>query len=644
METLTPKQKHVKLKNRLIMRAFLRMFEGTTVAQRTEYSRTGWQEFLSLSPTHKPVRNCQMEVDSSLHAGGYELGVPPGYKKRSVTWAAGFACALDVPAPQDATFTEILRYLKSRENVIIKDYGKQNIKIFPENRRGNAAYQKKMGSKIIDALTFGTKMCPETLFLTITCDPAQHNNSKIQAWLNFPKEVGRVCKELKRKHRAEYVEVRESTLQGYPHAHIMLMFPAGTVKGYGKMRNNTPIKFGAIAATIRKFRTAKIFDLKCVKGDNVIYYMSKYISKGFDELSATDFYKSSEDAEKIKKMIYALVMSVKTGKRLFNMTRALSDKVKENQMLYALGLTGQKEDFSATHAATKSQMSAWSSDKFFQRENWADIVRAKMQDLPDRKLFNAPKRFRSIAEDILSKRISDCLSLADTVLRVWQDPFPSEEDAGLARLSLIQICNNLPDCSRARKTSVPFVVAQSVMRKDRRECFESPGEFYDKTKDFAQPTGCRGCFLRDFVSLILGTFPGIFATSEQLADLAAADDLSWFLSVRALVNEAINNIEALNVGVRRIWTLAEPYKQPISLAEKRKRAMGKSIRNQAFRLYREQVCAPSGGAVPGLSSPSEPVFPGSVEPIAKGAVTTDGYLPKSLEQCGITREILDDIV
>lgn len=626
------------------MKTLVKMLEGSAVSKHQQFFETGQLDFLSLSTKYKPVRNCSIEMDTTLHAGGHEPGLKPGSKKRTSTWAEGFAEELNIPIPQDETFFKILDFLQKRENIVIKDYGNQNIKVFPESRRGNANYQKKMGAKIKDALFFGTKILPETMFLTITCDPNQHGQNRIKAWASFPKEVGKVCKEMKRKFHAEYVEVKESTLNGFPHAHIMLMFPAGTVKGYDKMKNGGKIRFGAIANTVKQFRTAKIFDLKCVKGKNVIHYMAKYISKGFDETKKPNLTKGGQITDDIKKMLFALVLSVKTGKRLFNMSRMLSDKIKENQMLYAMGLVEEKTISKVDKDGTIRGITIQNPEKIYEMADWETIVRGKMKSLPDKKLFNAPRRFKEFAEDILRDRISDCLQLAENVLEIWNDPFPDELHAGLARLYLIQICNNLPDCTKANRFEIPYNVVKTNMGLRKEVCLKYPAELVEKNEDFMQPAGCRGCFLKDLVSLIRGTFPGIFATAEQLEELSKMDDLSWFFSVRTYINTAIKDINLLNINGRIERRKVKANRGEMTTMEKRQRSMGQTFENQAFRFYRKKMFDKSREERTRLTQQTEINFPDSIKDRKKRFEEAKLSREERLARQGITREMIDKII
>lgn len=190
-----------------------------------------------------------------------------------------FANQLMQGDPTDEQIKEFLRLLKNNLNICWFERPDGGKSIFTGMQKGTTRYNKKYRYKILD---FTKQLCEqggETFALTITCDPKMYNNNRFFAWKNYSEEIHAVLENLRKNHSLKYLWVKESTSKGFPHAHILLMFPRGTFPGYEKLGKNQVIKYGKLYNYFKKNVVAPVFELHSVKGANLKYYLTKYVSK-----------------------------------------------------------------------------------------------------------------------------------------------------------------------------------------------------------------------------------------------------------------------------------------------------------------------------------------------------------------------------
>ncbi|MGN1315532.1 MAG: hypothetical protein ACI4VW_00510, partial [Acutalibacteraceae bacterium] len=187
--------------------------------------------------------------------------------------------------------------------------------------KGTERYNKKMKFKIIDTVKELVKLDGETLALTITYDIKRYGKNQFAAWKNYTKHINKVLENLRKHKGAKYVWIKESTAKGYPHAHIIISLPKGSVKGWDKLKNGAKLFYGSVFDEIKKRVRSKIFRLEVVKGDNLKYYLTKYVSKFSEE----DIFKLSEKKEGLtteeRKAIFCLLGTIATHTRQFGFTK-----------------------------------------------------------------------------------------------------------------------------------------------------------------------------------------------------------------------------------------------------------------------------------------------------------------------------------
>lgn len=230
------------------------------------------------------------------------------------------------------TDDEIKRAVKLLANrIMILRYknDKNETRYFESFTKGTNRYNKKLSSKVKDFTATVCSNGTETFALTITCDPKQYNNNRFDAWKNYTKDINKTLENL-RKHRGlKYLWVKESTKKGYPHAHIVLSFPKGFCKGYDKMQNAKRLFYGEFYEYIKANVVAPVFELQPIKGNNLKYYLTKYISKGEED----DVYRLGKKEEELtdaeRKEALSFLMTTVTKTRLCGFCK-LKEMAKQN--------------------------------------------------------------------------------------------------------------------------------------------------------------------------------------------------------------------------------------------------------------------------------------------------------------------------
>ena len=229
----------------------------------------------------------------------------------------------------DDEIKRALKLLANRIMILRYKNDKNETRYFESFTKGTNRYNKKLSSKVKD---FTAAVCTngtETFALTITCDPKKYEHNRFDAWKNYTKDINKTLENL-RKHRGlKYLWVKESTKKGYPHAHIVLSFPKGFCKGYDKMQNAKRLFYGEFYEYIKANVVAPVFELQPIKGNNLKYYLTKYISKGEED----DVYRLGKKAEELtdaeRKEALSFLMTTVTKTRLCGFCK-LKEMTKQN--------------------------------------------------------------------------------------------------------------------------------------------------------------------------------------------------------------------------------------------------------------------------------------------------------------------------
>lgn len=230
------------------------------------------------------------------------------------------------------TDDEIKRAIKLLANrIMILRYknDKNETRYFESFTKGTNRYNKKLSSKVKDFTAAVCSNGTETFALTITCDPKKYEHNRFYAWKNYTKDINKTLENLRKHKGLKYLWVKESTKKGYPHAHIVLSFPKGFCKGYDKMQNAKRLFYGEFYEYIKANVVAPVFELQPIKGNNLKYYLTKYISKGEED----DVYRLGKKTEELtdaeRKEALSFLMTTVTKTRLCGFCK-LKEMTKQN--------------------------------------------------------------------------------------------------------------------------------------------------------------------------------------------------------------------------------------------------------------------------------------------------------------------------
>ena len=296
---------------------------------------------------------------------------------------------------------EIKRAIKLLGNrvMILKYKNDQNeTRYFESFTKGTNRYNKKLSSKVKD---FTSAVCAngtETFALTITCNPKKYNNNRFDAWKNYTADINKTLENLRKHKGLKYLWVKESTKKGYPHAHIVLSFPKGFCKGYDKMQNAKRLYYGEFYEYIKKNVVAPRFDLQPIKGKNLKYYLTKYISKGEND----DVYRLGKKEELLtkaeRKEALAFIMTTVTKTRLCGFCKLKEMTIQNTSRTDA-------ERLSKHLRKTGLKLMKNSSRECNEREHFARL-RALLIKLCSNSPFTCCKNLYTMSKNTFQKEIS----------------------------------------------------------------------------------------------------------------------------------------------------------------------------------------------------------------------------------------------
>lgn len=231
------------------------------------------------------------------------------------------------------------------------------IRFFEGYSKGTSRYNKIQRFKIMDATATALAKGYEVFCVTLTYDIKKHGYDRMEAWAKFSSHIQKTLHYFIKHQNAKTLWVKESTKNGYPHAHCLLCFPKGTIKGYSKMKNGLKIKYGFIFDKVKKFSMSRIFDINVVKGKNLKFYLTKYLSKD-DEFSISEManQKTPYTVEQ-RKSIYCLFFTTLTSTRTIGISKSLRPQKATPNEKKEKGLQKTVEKLAAidiTHRPTNS--------------------------------------------------------------------------------------------------------------------------------------------------------------------------------------------------------------------------------------------------------------------------------------------------
>ena len=192
---------------------------------------------------------------------------------------------------------------------------------YESNAKGTKRYNKKQQGNILDFVEARKQEGKDCFFLTLTCDVKKYVNRE-DAWENYvDNEVHPVMENLRKHYGAEYVGTFESTLNGWPHIHIMLFFPHNTFPEFKHYHKKQKIRKGRLFDMIKKKVNSQVFDLEAAKGKNLKWYLCKYIGKGIEESIFSLLTKKDKWTESELKQVQEFIYLTAFNRRKLLMTR-----------------------------------------------------------------------------------------------------------------------------------------------------------------------------------------------------------------------------------------------------------------------------------------------------------------------------------
>lgn len=208
---------------------------------------------------------------------------------------------------------------------------------YESNAKGTKRYNKLQRGKILDFVEQKRAEGKDCFFLTLTCDIKKYG-SRAFAWENYLKEeVYRVTENLRKHYDAEYIATLESTAKGYPHIHMMLFFPHNTFPELKYYHNQQNVRKGRLFDMVSRAVNSEVFNLQAAKGENLKWYLTKYIGKGMEDdvfslLDKKDGWKPS-DIKQVQEYIY--LKSFNRRKLLMTRKNCKKNRIGEEERMAA---------------------------------------------------------------------------------------------------------------------------------------------------------------------------------------------------------------------------------------------------------------------------------------------------------------------
>lgn len=208
---------------------------------------------------------------------------------------------------------------------------------YESNAKGTKRYNKLQRGKILDFVEQKRAEGKDCFFLTLTCDIKKYG-SRAFAWENYLKEeVYRVTENLRKHYDAEYIATLESTAKGYPHIHMMLFFPHNTFPELKYYHNQQNVRKGRLFDMVSHAVNSEVFNLQAAKGENLKWYLTKYIGKGMEDdvfslLNKKDAWKPS-DVKQVQEYIY--LKSFNRRKLLMTRKNCKKNRIEEEERMAA---------------------------------------------------------------------------------------------------------------------------------------------------------------------------------------------------------------------------------------------------------------------------------------------------------------------
>lgn len=214
-------------------------------------------------------------------------------------------------------------------------------------QKGAERYQTKEKWEIIDFCKTADKKYKNCIFLTLTMAQNHYFGNFARAWKDFAKELSKFTQKLQRFMNCDYVWVKESTLKGFPHAHLLIYHNEDFNHAFKRKRGKKGQKYisgGEWFNFLKKAWTFGYFDSDVNRRKNTYNYLVKYIVK-----SAKVQFKNILKASRVKaedtKDLLTIIMPIYSHTRGYQMSQMkISEEVKEERIKESEFLTERRKE------------------------------------------------------------------------------------------------------------------------------------------------------------------------------------------------------------------------------------------------------------------------------------------------------------
>lgn len=277
-------EKNLGFLNKSVLDAFLALPENAQVSSswRSTYSQIELEQ--NFHSQRKLVYNCHFAIPKTFQRTDFS---PPKQSHSRADPAKKYKLLYDDFQSARVRSTLLLRTFQKRMSerplcYVSRQDGEGSL--FYGLIKGCHDYNLKLEEKIRAKSKELVSRGGAFYFLTVTYSPNTHGKAIVDAWKTFSRQLYPFMHSLSRKYRAAYCCVLESTLAGYPHAHILLQLPSAPDIKHRFMKPGQKYKYGKLLDFIKKRVPSPIFILQKAEPYALVNYLTKYVSKGLDKL------------------------------------------------------------------------------------------------------------------------------------------------------------------------------------------------------------------------------------------------------------------------------------------------------------------------------------------------------------------------
>lgn len=388
--------------------------------------------------------------------------------------------------PSEAELRDSLEEFAKYRNLIGLEIPERGFVVMEPLSNGTGRYAKIQNGRIIDAIKMMMDRGLEMLALTITYDIKTHGENRYIAWQDYTFHIRHILKQLRRLYSISYVYVLESTLKGYPHAHIVIGIDKKYLWDCTTRGKRKVVTGGTVYKTIKDRLMSPVFHLERISGKNTMHYLAKYIRKEIDT-PVFDLLKKKEPWTKAeRKMVQTFLFTVCTHSRHIGFSRDLPKQETEEQK--------QKREVEALKAVKNEEYKKTALPQDLYK------VRAMEEGAPERR--------------------AACARL---------------------RAYLIRLCTNSPCYLEKPMYFLSLSKEKWAEEQHPEEIPKTDDEKAAFVKKYGSCRQCKGCFFHDFVNFVNRSEKNIFDYFFDGVDMS--DDEEYIDTLRYALRVIIDRME-----------------------------------------------------------------------------------------------------